>query len=312
MSRKLTIFLAISIGWASLIGAGLFLTDTPLDSLAGVLALAVLYMPSPFVAAVIAEGGIRRDRFRLPRGAAHTLGFLLIPIASVFAFVLLYLGAVFVGGDLLGIPGIGRLATTEAEIMAGAAGLLSQDAVEAAGSPPPMIVLVLASMWGAALAGWTINGLFALGEEYGWRGLMWDELKNTGAVRANLTIGAAWGIWHAPLILQGYNYGSPLLGVPAMVLFCIAMSFLLTAIRERTRSVLPVAAAHGIFNALVPIVFILAPNTNTILAGPLGALGSVLLLLIGAAFWAATRRPATTAAKETAAVSASGMSHLGR
>lgn len=292
MSRKLKVFLAISWGWAALVGLGLFAAGISLGSIPGIVTMAVLYMPSPFVAAVIAERGIVKNRFRLPRGGVRpVLVFLLAPLVAVLAFVLLFLAAVLVGGNVMGVTAFGSLATTPAQIMAGAAGLVGQAAVDAAGPPPPFMVLVLASIWGAFLAGWTINGFFALGEEYGWRGLMWEELKDHGVVKANLAIGVAWGLWHAPVIVQGYNYpGHPLLGVLTMVVFCTGLSFVLSALRELTGSVLPVAAAHGIFNALAPMLLILAPGTHPVLTGPLGVLGALLLLPIGAGLWAVAQR----------------------
>jgi membrane protease YdiL (CAAX protease family) len=295
MSRKLRLFLVISLGWAALVGAGLFVTGTSLDSLPGVIVMAVLYMPSPFVAALIAERGIRRDRFGFPQGGIRgVVAFLFAPVAAIFAFVLLYLVAVLIGGELLGVPLFGGLATTQAELVKGAAGLLGEAAVEAAGPPPPAIVLLLAGMWGAIVAGWTINGLFAMGEEYGWRGLMWDEVKALGPVRANVLIGVAWGLWHAPVILQGYNYpGYPVAGIVAMVAFCTGMSFVLTAIRERTGSLLPVAAAHGVFNALAVILLLLTPGTTSVITGPLGLLGAALLGAIGAFMWFRARRTVT-------------------
>src|SRR3954452_21773566 len=67
VSRKLTVFLVIAMGWATLVGLGLFLADVRLGSGLGIVVTAVLYMPAPLVAALIAEGGIRRCRFRLPR-----------------------------------------------------------------------------------------------------------------------------------------------------------------------------------------------------------------------------------------------------
>lgn len=283
MSRKVIAFLAISIGWSALVGAGLFFTRTALDSVVGIAALAVLYMPSPFVAAVIVERGIRRDRFRVPRRTARQiLGFLLAPIAAILAFTLLYLSVVFVAGNLLRLPLFGAVALTPTEIMAGAAALLGQAAVDAAGPPPPVLVLLLVAIWGAIVAGWTVNGLVAMGEEYGWRGLLWDEVKPLGPVRANLLIGVAWGLWHAPLILQGYNFaGHPFAGIVAMVLFCIGISFALTALRERTGSVIPVAAAHGMFNGLAAILLLIVPGTPALLTGPLGLVGAVLFAIIG-------------------------------
>jgi membrane protease YdiL (CAAX protease family) len=288
--------LLIALGWSSLVGVGLFLADVELGSGVGIAVMAVLYMPAPLVAALIAEGGLIRSRFSLPhRGWRSLTAYLGIPVAVVVVFALAFLGTVFVGGDLLGLTSFGTLASTRAEIMQGAAALLGQAAVEAAGPPPPFSVLLLAGIWGAMVAGWTVNGLFAMGEEYGWRGLMWDELEHHGVVKANLVIGTVWGLWHAPVILQGYNYpGQPLLGTMVMVVFCIGMSFALTAIRRRTASLIPVAAAHGAFNALAPILLILAPGTSRVLTGPLGVTAAVILTLIGALLWL-TRTPPRTA-----------------
>ncbi len=298
VSGRLAVFLLIVLGWSTLVGLGLFLADVELSSGVGIAVMAVLYMPSPLVAALIAEGGLVRYRFSLTRpGWRSITAYLGIPVVVVVVFALVFLGTVFVGGDLLGVASFGTLASTSDEIMQGAATLLGQAAVEAAGPPPPFPVLFLASIWGAAVAGWTVNGLFAMGEEYGWRGLMWDELEHHGMVKANLVIGTVWGLWHAPVILQGYNYpGQPLVGTVAMVVFCIGMSFALSAIRRRTASLIPVAAAHGAFNALVPILLILAPGTNRVLTGPLGATGAVILTLIGGLLWftRTPRRPLPT------------------
>jgi membrane protease YdiL (CAAX protease family) len=174
--------------------------------------------------------------------------------------------------------------------MEGAARLLGQAAVDAAGPPPPVAVLLLAGFWGALVAGWTINGLVAVGEEYGWRGLMWEELRGRGVVKANVVIGIVWGLWHAPVILQGYNYpGHPVAGILAMILFCGGMSTTLTALRELTGSVLPAAAAHGTFNACAPLLLLLAPDVTAPLTGPLGLLGAAILILLGAVLWVLVR-----------------------
>jgi membrane protease YdiL (CAAX protease family) len=131
-------------------------------------------------------------------------------------------------------------------------------------------VLLLASMAGAVTAGWTINAVVAMGEEYGWRGLMWDELRQHGRC------GRTWsparlGSLARAAHLQGYNYpGQPVVGVLAMVGFCTAMSPMLSGLRERTSSVVPVAAAHGIFNALAVTLLLFASDADRVLAGPVG------------------------------------------
>lgn len=303
MTRKLQVYLAVALGWACVAGLLLRLTGVDLDSLAGAVTIAVLYMPSPMVAALIAERGLHRDRLRLPRRTLRQLtAYFLTPVVVVVAFVLLYLAAVLVTRGL-GIDSAGQLAVTQQLIVDGAAGLFGQDAVDAAGPPPPAAVLLLAGLGGALVAGWTINGFVAMGEEYGWRGLMWDELRALGAVRANLLIGLAWGLWHAPLIVQGYNYPDfPGLGVMAMVALCTGMSLTLTAVRELTGSLLPVAATHGMFNGAAPILILLTPGAHRILAGPIGLLGAVIFAFLGALAWAVVRRRAALATSSTAEV----------
>jgi membrane protease YdiL (CAAX protease family) len=285
MSSRLWTFLCVAFGWAAVVGLLLHLVGADPDSPVGLAVIAVLYMPSPFFAALIAERGLVKGRFFVPLDR-RLLPFLLLPPALVVTFAVVYLAAVHVGGDVLGIGAIGGLATTTEEFLDGAAALLGADAAAAAGPLPPPLVLLSVAVASAVTAGWTLNGVLAMGEEYGWRGLMWDELKPYGALRANLVTGVAWGLWHAPLILQGYNYPQqPVVGVLAMVGFCMAMSPLLHALRERTSSVVPVAAAHGTFNALAITLLLLTPDADQVLAGPVGALGAAVLLLVGLTFW---------------------------
>ena len=294
VSRRLTVFLLVVMCWAVLVGLGLHLAEVDLGSVTGRLVLALLYMPSPAVAALVAERGLVRARFRLPRGTASWLLFLLAPAAAVLGFVLLHLGAVLLLGDVLAVSGAGTLATTSAEVTESVTRLVGPTAAASAGPPPPVAVLLLASLWGALLAGWTVNGLFALGEEYGWRGLLWEELRPLGVVPANLLTGVLWGLWHAPLVLQGYNYpGRALLGVVAMVLFCTAVSFALSALRELTDSVLPAAAAHGMVNAVAAVLLLLVLDADPVLSGPLGLLGAAMWLVVAVGLWPAVRRRGT-------------------
>lgn len=281
MSSRLRVFLCVAFGWSVVVGLLLHLVGADLNSVVGVAVIAVLYMPSPFFAALVAERGLVRGRFFVPADR-RLIRFLLLPSAVVGGFAVLYLTAVHLGGDVLGIGAVGGLATTTEELRSAAAGLVGADAAAAAGPLPHPLVLLSVAVVSAVTAGWTVNGVLAMGEEYGWRGLMWDELEQHGALRADLVTGVAWGLWHAPLILQGYNYPEqPVVGVGAMVVFCTAMSPLLAAVRERTSSVVPVAAAHGTFNALAFTLMLFAPGADPVLAGPVGALGAAVLLLIG-------------------------------
>lgn len=60
------------------------------------------------------------------------------------------------------------------------------------------------------MSGATVNLPFMLGEELGWRGFQFEETKLLGFWRSSLLIGVLWGLWHAPVIMMGYNYsGEP-------------------------------------------------------------------------------------------------------
>lgn len=115
--------------------------------------------------------------------------------------------------------------------------------------PLPLGVLVaiqLLTIPAAAL----INLFPALGEELGWRGWLLPKLIPLGTLPALLISGAIWGLWHAPLILLGYNYPSTpgWLAMTAMVIMCILVGAVFSWLRLRSGSVWPAALAHAAFN----------------------------------------------------------------
>jgi uncharacterized protein len=69
-----------------------------------------------------------------------------------------------------------------------------------------LAVLIGQAVINGFLAGITINTFFALGEEIGWRGFLQKELSHLGLWKSGLLIGFIWGLWHAPLVIQGYNF----------------------------------------------------------------------------------------------------------
>ena len=53
-----------------------------------------------------------------------------------------------------------------------------------------------------------VNIIACLGEEVGWRGfLLPNLLEKFTPIKATLLTGFIWGVWHAPMIAMGYNYG---------------------------------------------------------------------------------------------------------
>lgn len=94
----------------------------------------------------------------------------------------------------------------------------------------------------------------AFGEEWGWRGYMMPKLTELmGKPAAVIVGGILWGLWHAPMTVQGHNFGVdyagfPFLGIAVMCLFCTAMNALLTLLTERTGSIYPASFCHMINN----------------------------------------------------------------
>ena len=136
------------------------------------------------------------------------------------------------------------------------------------------------------LAGCTVNALFAFGEEVAWRGFLERLLRPLGFWKESLAIGAVWGIWHAPVILMGHNYpGHPVAGVFMMVAFCLLLSPVFMYVRERSKSVVAAALAHGTMNATAGLSLMLLSGYDDLLCGPTGLAGLSVLLLLDVALY---------------------------
>lgn len=117
-------------------------------------------------------------------------------------------------------------------------------------SLPPLPVLAGLAVLGMLLAA-PFNAIAALGEELGWRGWLLPKLMPLGTLHAVIISGFIWGLWHAPIVLLGYNYPgvSGALALACMTGMCIAFGAVLAWCRLRSGSVWPAALGHGAFNA---------------------------------------------------------------
>ncbi len=125
----------------------------------------------------------------------------------------------------------------------------------------------------------TVNTIPCFGEEFGWRGYLLMRLMPMGAGRAMVVTGAIWGVWHAPIILQGHNYPDhPVLGVPLMIGFCVLLGVVFGWLRLASGSVFAAAVAHASVNgpANTPLLFL--RGRNDITTGITGLLGQAVML----------------------------------
>jgi membrane protease YdiL (CAAX protease family) len=187
------------------------------------------------------------------------------------------------------------LALTGAE-PANAAAALARS-VEAAGQELPMPAQTLLTIQLAVglPVGILINTiLLTISEELGWRGWLQPRLAPLGFWPAAIVSGVIWGVWHAPIILMGYNYpGLGWTGVAAMTALTILLTPYLALLRERG-GVYAAGAFHGSLNAVAGVAILFLPEPGWPWNGLLG-LGGFAVLAAGwipVALYRTVRKPA--------------------
>jgi membrane protease YdiL (CAAX protease family) len=153
-------------------------------------------------------------------------------------------------------------------------------ALEKLGGPRGVLVLQVVQ---AVLLGPLLNAPVSFGEEWGWRGYLLPRLLPLGQWRALVLSGVIWGLWHAPVILLGYNYPQhPVLGVLLFTVVSVLLGILLGWMRLATGSIWSAVLAHGSLNALGPIVLLLGHEGTPIDTAQVGVTGWPGMLLLAA------------------------------
>lgn len=101
--------------------------------------------------------------------------------------------------------------------------------------------------------------LSSIGEEIGWRGLLFPELnKVTSFNKAALITGAIWLVWHLPLILFA-DYITPGLprwyGVLMFAVMITGINFVFCWLRKKSGSFWPAAVLHASHNLFIQSLF---------------------------------------------------------
>lgn len=134
------------------------------------------------------------------------------------------------------------------------------------------------------------NFLPCLGEELGWRGFLLPNLMEKYSItKSTIISGIIWGIWHAPMIAMGHNYGLgykfyPITGILAMIVFCVVVGTFLSYITIKTHSCIPAVITHAIINGFAAsgLVFLSKSNLNPFIGpAPTGIIGGIGFIVVG-------------------------------
>lgn len=104
-----------------------------------------------------------------------------------------------------------------------------------------------------------VLSLYALGEEFGWRGFLQDGLRPLAPPTRFAIIGVLWGVWHFTTFVHG-SLTAVCVRLGLLLALWVGGSWALGLLADRTASVLATAAMHLVFN-----YFVLLP-TRTCLA----------------------------------------------
>jgi membrane protease YdiL (CAAX protease family) len=237
----------------------------------------ILYMFVPMVVAIVVQKFIYKEPIRKPLGISFKLNrwflvaWLLPPLIAfaTFGVSLLFPGVEY-SPDMAGM--FERFKSTLSPEQ------LEQMRIQVAAYPIHPIWLGLLQ---GLIAGVTINAIAGFGEELGWRGFLQREFSYMGFWKSAAVIGLIWGIWHAPLVLQGLNYPQhPSVGVFIMTIWCLLLAPIFSYVRLRAKSVIAAAIIHGTVNGTYGLSIVLVKGGNDLTTGVTGLAGFIVLVVV--------------------------------
>jgi membrane protease YdiL (CAAX protease family) len=243
------------------------------------LAMAGSYMFVPMVIAVIVQKFIYKEPLKKPLGISFRLNrwfliaWLLPPIIAVAT---IGVSLIFPGVEFTSNAEASRIFEYFRSILP--AGRLQE--LENQTSSLPFHPFWFALLMGL-IAGITVNAIAGFGEELGWRGLLQREFESMGFWKSSTIIGVIWGVWHAPLILQGHNYPQhPVIGVFMMIILCVLLAPIFSYVRLRANSVIAAAIIHGSLNATAGLSLMVIKGGNDLTVGVTGLAGFIVLAFV--------------------------------
>jgi membrane protease YdiL (CAAX protease family) len=281
--KRISIYIAFAFGIAWLAALAIQLTGGLKESPYSLLILAVGYMGAPAAANILTRLVTRegwQDLYLRPKFKQGWVYWLICWIAPAL-FTFLGMAVFFAIFPQYFDPSLTTLQT-----------MMEESAASSGQALPAMDpwVIIISQTVTALLIAPIINALPILGEEFGWRAYLQPKLMPLGGRQAMLWMGLVWGLWHAPIIAMGHNYGlnypgAPWLGILAMIWVMFLLGTFLGWAVLRAGSVWPAVIGHGAFNGIAGIFVFLTRGEPNLILGPslvgiIGSLGMAVVALV--------------------------------
>ena len=280
-NRRLYIFLALTFVITYVIEIGIILPHTDdgnPDLLASVLKAAVMFVPAVcvLITRIATHEGFGdsyiNPRFSKVNAKYYLLAWLLIPALIIVGAVIYYV--IFANDFSAEMP---YMVETYQKVGVNV-------------TPEELRRTLISQSITSIILAPVLNCITCFGEEWGWRGYLLPKLlKKHGTISAIIISGLIWGLWHAPIIVGGHNYGVryagyPYLGLFAMCIFCIVIGIIFSYITIRTGSCIPAVVGHGALNGFASAAIAFSKDGGMPFIGPActGLIGGLPLIVLAA------------------------------
>ncbi len=271
--RALPVFLVIGFGFSWAVAYAIHVTGgLGAQGALGSVGLLSLMMMGPALGALVCVAIFDKGR-RLQSIGLAGFSFGRIALWTVAGWILPILICALAVGVTLALSG-----QSPGDPAAAIAAQLEASGQDVSVDPKMLLTIQLAI---GLPVGILLNTVFlTVSEELGWRGWLQPRLAGLGFWPMCVLIGVLWGLWHAPIILMGYNYpGLGWTGVAVMTVFTTLWTPYHAHLRERG-GVIAAAGLHGSLNAVASVSMLFLSTPQWPWNGPLGV-GGLLVLACG-------------------------------
>lgn len=277
--RRVRIFIVFAFGIAWLAALAIYLTGGLAGSPYALLLLVVGYMGAPALAHILTRLVTREGwqnlylQPKIRQGWPYWIIAWIAPVLFTFAGMAVFFSLFPQFYD----PSLSAVQT------------MLENSAEATGQAVPVLspwMIVVTQTITALLIAPLLNAIPILGEEFGWRAYLQPKLLPLGGRMTMVWMGIIWGLWHAPIIAMGHNYGleypgAPWLGILAMTWFTFVLGTFLGWATLRAGSVWPAVIGHGAINGIAGIALFFIQGEPNLVLGPsiAGLIGSLPIAL---------------------------------